>query len=189
MSRPLSEFNLTEKSFKKEGKFKPSVIKEILMVYNTKKKYIYNPKDLTAVFEDDTIYFKDVLSTTLNKGTDIIDNFISMNESEVLEMTIAKVSTDETKNDKNIVWLDNLTITEETHVFNREIIKFLIERFNSKIISLDKKKITNVIKMLKNESHIPVTHKKLEPFFENIGTTYQTFINYIKEKDDEKEGE
>lgn len=178
MSRPLKEGI----EFTKTGRIKNL---ENHIVFDNNKKLMYQIKDIRVIKTDDGLFVKD----NKFKLDDNPDYVFSKNESidnfTVLEpedaINIIKATENDIDNERHVVYLDDLEIDENTHIYNKCLINYIKSIYNNKIFTKEKGKVNSLLNTMKKSLDAPFSHKRTESLFEKIGVSYEGFIKYIKE--------
>ena len=96
-------------------------------------------------------------------------------------VNIIKATENDIDSERHVVYLDDLEIDDNTHIYNRYLINYIKSIYNNKIFTKEKGKVNGLLNTLKKSLDKPYSHKRTESLFEKIGVSYDGFIKYIKE--------
>lgn len=178
MSRPLKDGI----EYTKTGRIKNL---EDHIVFDNIKKLMYQVKDIRVIKTNEGLFVKDS-KFKLEENPDYkfnksesIDNFIILEPEDAVN--IIKATENDIDSERHVVYLDDLEIDDNTHIYNRYLINYIKSIYNNKIFTKEKGKVNGLLNTLKKSLDKPYSHKRTESLFEKIGVSYDGFIKYIKE--------
>lgn len=147
-------------------------------VLNLRTGLIYRGSEIKPHVHKDKVYLIPKKSTPIYEEKYLLSNFMVVEDTDGIDVLGKKEEKINTR--KVFIIPSDLEVTSDTHPFNKWVILFLTNTYDTSIVVKDSKTTNTLVRGLKGFfASKPISHKKLEMLLDQIGSTYEIFMDFI----------
>ena len=169
------------KNLELDDKLKIKNANEDDYIFNIDTAMIYKPKELRIYKDKKTnkIYARYRKDEAKISVSNLIEKYLLLEEGDDLSVLNQK---EQKRNKRKLVVLNpSIDVVDGIHPFNKWVVLYLQEVYGGQLIVKDNQTTVTCLRILKNflcKKAMP--HKKLEILFDQLGTNYNNFLEFIR---------